>query len=465
MENQVRFTKQMNNNFFYIASRISKITWTQEEKDNIIQFCEGIKQDEKLQRSFFQYCKQWKLGPWVYVQLQKNHLYEHFSEAVILDFKDLHDKIKQQNQQRIDEAVKFLKLFKERNIPVAVLKGNLFMHTIYHDIGYKKMNDFDMLIHPEDWPKVQEIYDELNYIPLGFGWSGEKEEAAKFSHAGMSFISPNFHCITGTQWGIKSPTSAYTVNNQELWECTLEFQLQDTSIKKLSPEHNLLHLILHMGLYKIGIRDCMDVYNLMLAEKIDEDKFVAIAEESNAIEKAYFTLKISDHCSGTIPKSLLDKLQYNSKSFIIKRLKSRLNMLSQGVDLHRSYNDYFKDIEMKVFYFNLFPQFHKKFACLFSINKLLIWPKQKYVYKLNDISKSANILKKLYARIKAPWLVLKLVGEEIGVGIVFLLLLKLHIDQLLSLANYFRKKKSYFDYLEERGLQPEKIIKAVKNIE
>jgi hypothetical protein len=136
-------------------------------------------------------------------------LFEFFAPKIQREFEDFYKKIKNQNENRNKEALNFLQKFEDKAIDVVILKGNLLLNTIYNDVGYKKMNDFDMLIHSKDWKAVQTIYEELKYIPLGFGWAGEKQEPAKFSHTGMSFISPNYHCITGTQWGLKSPTSSY----------------------------------------------------------------------------------------------------------------------------------------------------------------------------------------------------------------------------------------------------------------
>ena len=133
--------------------------------------------------------------------------------------------------------------------------------------------------------------------------------------------------------------------------------------------------------------------------------------------------------------------------------------------MQTSYNDYFQSIEMSAFYFNLFPHFHKRFVLYLRILRQVFWPKKDIVFKLSDITRKASVVKKIMARIKAPYFVFALIAEEIGWGISFMLLIKLYIDMLLSVFNYFRKTETYFDYIKKMGVNPDDIKRAVKQIQ
>jgi len=328
------------------------------------------------------------------------------------------------------------------------------------------MNDFDMLVHLSDWPKIQEIYQKLGYIPLGNGWSGEKGDAAKFSHAGLSFLSPNYKCITGTQWGLKSPTSKYKVDINDLWATALDFDYHGVGVKQLSAEYNILHLILHMGTYKCGIRDCMDIYNLMLTGKnIDYTKLADILKQSNTADKAWFTLNLTDKCSDAVDKSFLNELNPAKKSFLVRRLESRLKMSERTGDMQLSYNDQFHEVEMIVFYFGLFHVFHKKVYFFLKLVRQMFFPPKSLAYKLSDLDENSGFFKKIKARIKSPYFVFSLIGEEIGMKITFLLFVKLMVDTLLSVRFYFVKKEVYFEYLRKRGIDPKDIRRVVKGIQ
>lgn len=452
----------MNN--FKLSAILSQLKVAEEELFLVKEALSSMNEEQQIE--FFNYCKKWKLAPWMHTQMKRHGLNSILVDIVREQFSKMHQQVETANEARNQESLRFLKEFKKRGVDVIVLKGNLFIHTVYKDVGYKRMNDFDMLIHQKDWPIVQEIYFQLGYIPLGFGWSGEKQEAAKFSHTGMSFISPNYKCITGTQWGLKSPTSKYTLDIEDVWATAKEFDFYGEKVKQLSPEYNVLHLLLHMGIYKCGTRDCMDIYNLFLSGyQIDDDKLVEIIKQSNAIDKAWFTFNLSNLCSKSIPQDLIERIKPSKNSFLTRRLAKRLQLAEKTGDFHNSYNDYFHHIEMCVFYFNLFPEFHKRLSLYSKLIWLIKWPKMRMALKLADLPQNATFRQKVKARIKAPYFVLALTAEEIGWGITFMLLIKFFFDTLLSIKNYFVKKDSYFKYLKKKGINPEDIKREVGKIQ
>ena len=449
---------------FNLAARLSKFNLNAAD----IAACEnGLKELKTIaeQKDFFDYCNEWKLAPWVSIQLKKQHLANGLDESVIANFEAEHDQIKSQNERRNVTAAIFLKAFKQAGIDVAILKGNYLAHHCYQDIGYKRMNDFDILIKREDWDKIQDIYLELGYIPLGFGWSGEKEKPASFSHVGMSFISKDYSCIIGSQWGLKSPTTKYTVNIDAVWKTAQPFNFLGLEVKRLSTEYNLLHLMLHLGVFKCGIRDCMDLYNLIRTECFDEGLMQQILIESNAIDKAKFALEISNLCTPEFSQSFIDGLAAKKNGFLARRLLKRKRIASLSGDFQISYNDYFQDIEKQVIYFNLYPPFHIKLMIYLRILKMIYFPKLMYALKLNDKAYQPTQFDKFISRVKAPYFVFSLIAQEIGWKFTFLLFIKLLVDLIISVKNYFVRPQSYFDYLKGKGINPKDIQNAVKNIQ
>ena len=449
---------------FKITSLISKTQWTSAERDQIVSFLISCESSVRDQKYFFDYCKQWKLAPWVCSQLKKHNLFDRLSENTREQFSQIHSQVKKENEARNTEALRFLKAFKENGIEVIVLKGNLLAHTIYFDAGYKRMNDFDILVHEHDWERIQDIYYSLGYIPLGFGWAGEKQKPARFSHVGMSFISPDFSCIIGTQWGLKSPTAGYEVNIKEAWQTAKDFDFMGVNVKQLSLNYNLLHLVLHLGIYKCGIRDTMDIFNLANANGIAEAELTALFKKTRAQEKAWFAFSLAALSSPEL-STYAQQLKPATRGFVSRRLKKRLERFGNAGDLHDSYNDYFQDIEKEVIYFNIFPEFHKKLFFYYRILKKILLPKMNMALRLSDQPDNSGSLAQAKARIKAPYFVFSLIAQEIGWTFTLLLFIKLFFDLLFSLKNYLIKKESYFDYLQHRGIDPKAIEKAMKNIQ
>jgi len=63
------------------------------------------------------------------------------------------------------ELVSILFHFKEKKIPVIVLKGLLFARIIYDDLANRQVaTDFDLLVHPEHFPLAKEILMTAGYV-------------------------------------------------------------------------------------------------------------------------------------------------------------------------------------------------------------------------------------------------------------------------------------------------------------
>ncbi|WP_299255331.1 nucleotidyltransferase family protein [uncultured Aquimarina sp.] len=452
-------------NTFKITALLSHIQLTSEELGTCRTALATLQSNNDDQHAFYEYCFQWKMAPWIYLQLQKNKFLSLFDRDVIERFENAYQDVKQENENRNKIAMQFLQAFHEHNIDVIILKGNAFIQTIYDDVGYKKMNDFDILIKSEDWPEIEQIYYDLGYIPLGFGWSGEKQKPAKYSPTSVPFISTDFNCIIGTQWGLKSSTTHFTVDTNEMWDTAMPLDFHGIPGKQLSPEYNLIHLILHLGVYKCGIRDCMDLYNLILSTNLDAERLFSIIKKTNAIQKSRYALEMCCLCSRHIPEEWIQRLPKGKQSFINKRLRKRLQMVNETGDMHESYNDYFQDIEKNVIYYYLFPEFHKRIYYFLRVLRFIYFPDIKHALKFLDKSHKPNILNKIRGRILGPWFSFSMIAQEIGWKYGILLYLKMWVDTALSPLNYFISKESYFQYLKKKEIEPNQIKKLVDNVQ
>src|SRR5690606_37386309 len=141
-----------------------------------------------------------------------------------------------------------------------------------------------------------------------------------------------------------SPTTSYHVDIDNLWDSTQDFNFCGVAVKSLSPEYNLLHLILHMGVFKCGIRDFMDVYNLMRTQEINEDEFKRLVKIANAEQKTRFTMTLCNLCCPVFSQKLICEIAPRNQGFLGRRLRKRLQTMESTSDFQASYNDYFQDI-------------------------------------------------------------------------------------------------------------------------
>ncbi|MBC7438840.1 MAG: nucleotidyltransferase family protein [Flavobacterium sp.] len=454
----------MNKNY-NIAGRITKVKYNEDDLSQITAFLNEIQADESRQNDFFDYCKNTKIAAWVYIRIKDCHFVDYLNAEVVSLFEKEFQKILLQNEQRNDAVIPILKSFVENDIDVIVLKGNVFTQTIYKSFGYKRMNDFDILIKKEDWSKIQDIYQKLNFIPLGFGWTGEKHQATNFSHTGIPYISRNLKCMIGSQWGLKAPTSSYKFNINEIWETAEDYDFKGIKVKKLSAKNNLLHLVLHLGIYKCGVRDCMDIYNLLLTENIEKYNFAKIFIDANGLVKAFFAFNLC-HKMASIPDSETLNLVDNTKPSLLKKIyHKRIKAIDESQNWQVSYNDYFQDIEKNVVYFNIYHEFHVKLKIYVRIIQQIFFPKSEMALKFIEKSHQPTILNKIKAFFIAPFYVLALLSEEIGLQATLYILVKLFFNLIESISNYFIPQQNYFDYLEKQNIDPKTVKNLVNNVQ
>ncbi len=257
-------------------------------KDEIIHILSNITQNQF--QDTLKYCKRNSCHLFFYKNLQfyldKNpHL---FIDPVFK--KSVHKQISICDY-RNEYISEISKKFKDNNVPIVFLKGALFSRTIYQDLAYKKMNDFDFLVKKKFINKGLEILENLEFqtFPEIFGNYNSSDK----SHHTPPIISKDGRCLTGIHWDLKSPYIQKNSPIESFLDDLKTESFNDLEFYRFSWEANLYHLVTHLPFYKIGIRELADVANLVLLKKIDWEKFSKYIIESNYSDAAYRVLSIT----------------------------------------------------------------------------------------------------------------------------------------------------------------------------
>jgi hypothetical protein len=133
-----------------------------------------------------------KVAPMVYYNLEKINRFNDCPEPVRAQFVAEKEKIRHQNGDRNKEAFRFLQRFVEEKIPVALIKGVAFGQTVYDNPYYKRMNDI---------PAIYKIYASLDDFFIGEKIKGSREKSDKISFLAPPYVSRDYKCVIGTQWG------------------------------------------------------------------------------------------------------------------------------------------------------------------------------------------------------------------------------------------------------------------------
>ena len=383
-----------------------------------------------------------KVVPVCWYGLERYHLTDRLPLDVKKKMEDEVLLIRNQNELRNIEAAKFLGKFRKANIPVAILKGVMLGEVVYQNPYYKRMNDIDILVKKEDIDAIYEIYDSLDYFYIGERISGSRKKSDKVSHLSPPFVSRDLTCVIGTQWGIKTPLSPYKINYKAIWERKRPLQFRQLEVSMLSPEDNLHHLCLHLGYFKISLRDMMDIYNLLryYQHSFDWTLFYSIVVESGSEDPVFFALAISEYLFSTNKtQDFLYKIKGRVKGSTIKAVTWKTRSMDVFLNLH---SDHIQSIEKMISEFDTTEYFVEKWRSFCTLWGFLLIPAREEVIHMSALYKP-SALRVFWARITIPFKIFRVIMSEIGWVLTVLLMFKTVIDLTVTLAKApFTKKKN-----------------------
>ena len=249
------------------------------------------------------------------------------------EFSALAKKLTATGEKRVVWIEKVLAAATKAGIQVVLLKGGLLGSVVYNDPAYKKMNDLDVLVRWKDAERFGELLKTLSFNSVG-KLLGEKEFSEK-SHHSPPFVSPDLACVIGLHWGLVSPYSVWKPAIEDVWLKTASVHAYGTTAYRMSWEHNLLHLCIHLPFFKVGVRELADVYNLVLFAsskgEFDWQVFDQAVHEWRAPDAAYRVLALAEQLVAFgLPKELLQKWKAESSIFTRRDTEVRLGL---GTDL------------------------------------------------------------------------------------------------------------------------------------
>lgn len=401
-----------------------------------------------------------KIVPICYHQLQQLGLLVHVPATIQSKMEQEARAIREKNELRNREAAVFLAAFHKENIPVALLKGVAFGESVYHNPSYKRMNDIDILVRKEDIDAIYAVYDRLHYFYIGERISGSRKKSDKVSHLSPPFVSPDYHCVIGTQWGIKTPLSAYRIDYERIWDRVTPLSFRGVPVSTLAPEDHLHHLCLHLGYFKISLRDIMDFYNLLLVfrHKFDWNLFYTTVTISRSAQPVYFALALSQFIH---PLPDVDQFLQRIEARVPARYKKavRWKTRSPEVFLHL-HSDHIQTIEKAISEFDATSWFPEKLRGFARLWKQIWLPDREEAIRMSALYQPGR-LRVIRARLTIPFKILRVIAGEVGWSLTCLLMLKTFIDLGVSLLRFPFVKKGKTDtrsYARRLGIPPEKLL-------
>ena len=312
------------------------------------------------------------VAPIVHLNLTRHDLGAPVPGSLRDEWRARHETIRARNGARWQKAVELFSHLEAAGVPVIVLKGGRFAESVYGDVGYKKMNDLDLLVRFADLEAVQRTYRSLDLVPLALLDGADKVSEDKGYHL-PAHVSRDLTFVLGTHWNLCNPKHGYRFDRSRLWERSVELQFGGRTVRSLSPADVLHHLIVHFHYYKTGLKELADFANWIRANPgLDWEAVAREVDLAHTWTPAFRTLTLVEtlyDCS--IPSGLLEACRRRCDPWVATdtaRLAARKDLLLVSRSVYGS------EIEKAYLAFTYERRFGRKLPWFFAFWKRLLFP-------------------------------------------------------------------------------------------
>ncbi len=187
------------------------------------------------------------------------------------------------------------KVFKQADIKAMGLKDLPLARTVFPDMGLRPIGDVDILIHKEDYARVEECMADLGFTPLP---SPDCPHILKYAW-GLYFHRATDNVWVDVQWGVlQLEWDIYGEGNfdfeiDRMWRGARVLAVDDYEILEPKPEDMLFHLCLHLEGHRYAelILFC-DIAELIryYGDTLDWNYLIAITKKYGAEASIYYAL-------------------------------------------------------------------------------------------------------------------------------------------------------------------------------
>ncbi len=234
--------------------------------------------------------------------------------------------LEQRNLRLMEMLSQVAGLFEQSSVPMLVFKGPTLAADAYGDLRLRECGDLDMLIRPEDFPRVRELLSDN-----GFGclWdqvdSARKRQlfACEFQRDGVEL---------DVHWDLAPKWHNFDVDFDRLWESGAPIAASNRCVRKLLPEDSLEVLCMHgTRHWWERLRWICDIAELVNRGTItDWDRVAARAAEARCYRTVWLGLWLAgDLLDADLPPEIRSQIE---RLPVLKRLGTQVGVWLENAE-------------------------------------------------------------------------------------------------------------------------------------
>lgn len=235
------------------------------------------------------------------------------------------------------ELMRILKVFYEKDIETALLKGAFLKNKVYSSPLERPMGDIDLLIRRDACDAAVSALKQMGYRDLHQGelFGGEERGVVELARVDGNYTHMlDLHTQLVNLPGLRS---AMDISSEMVWNNAESFSIEGLPCFGLSPELLLLYLCYHISIHhgfhdSLGYADFHEVLKVY-KERFSWDDFFSLARRCGMRRVAYFALRearVEEHYKNSKAVHVFAKGIMPWDKIMFHKLLARKNFLPHG---------------------------------------------------------------------------------------------------------------------------------------
>lgn len=254
------------------------------------------------------------VAPLIYWHVRQGQL--SIPPPVVEQFKQAYLTTLARNRIFLGELERIVSALTEEGIAVVLLKGAVFVRTLYEDIGLRPMSDLDILVRKADIPQAVSLLKKNGYMePVLHQSELLKQDVTHDVHLRQSqppYVDIEVHwlLVGGEKFRQKTDIDWF-------WQRVIPLEGWPERLYTLSSTAHLLYLCGHLGfqhgLGNIGLLWLVDIRRFLARYEhvIDWEEFVVGAAHHSWSAAAYYTFReVQNYFPQAPPEAVLEQLRF-----------------------------------------------------------------------------------------------------------------------------------------------------------